>query len=159
MFWSPWNTQASLNYSPSAPEGPVTRTRMLEWFLLFAAVVQSLTHVWLFMTPWSASCQASLSFTISESLLKLPSVKSVMLSNGLILCYSLLLLPSICPRIRSFPMSQLVALGGQSIGASALASIFSMNTQGWFPLRLAEFDFLAVQGTFKSLLQCHSLKR
>ena len=158
MFWSPWTTQASLNYSPSAPEGPVTRTRMLEWFLLFAAVVQSLAHVWLFMTPWSASCQASLSFTISESLLKLPSIKSVMLSNRLILCYSLFLLPSICSRIRSFPMSQLFALGGQSIGASALASIFSMNIQGWFLLRLAEFDFLAVQGTFKSLLQCHSLK-
>ena len=54
------------------------------------------------MTPWSVSCQASLSFTISKSLLKLMSIKSVMLSNRLILCHSLLLLPSISPSIRVF---------------------------------------------------------
>ena len=62
------------------------------------------------------------------------------------------------PSSGSFPMSWLFELGGQSIGASALASVFSMNIKGWFPIRLTEFDFLAVQGTFKSLLQHHSLK-
>ena len=65
--------------------------------------VQSLSHVWLFATPWTAACQASLSITISRSLLKLISFESVMLSNHLILCYPLLLLPSTFPSIRVFP--------------------------------------------------------
>ena len=65
-------------------------------------IVQSLSHVRLFVTPWTAACQASLSFTISQSLLKLMSIESVMPSNHLILCHSILLLPSIFPRIRVF---------------------------------------------------------
>ena len=66
------------------------------------AVVQSLDHVWLFTTPGTAACQASLSFTISQSLLKLMSIESVMPSNHLILCHLLLLLPSIFPIISVF---------------------------------------------------------
>ena len=65
-------------------------------------VVQFLSHVQLFATPWTAACQASLSFTISLSLLKLTCIKSVMPSNHLILCHSLLLLPSIFPSVRVF---------------------------------------------------------
>ena len=65
-------------------------------------VVQSLSHVRLFVTPWTAACQASLSFTIFRSLLKLMSIESVMPSNQLILCCPLLLLPSIFPSIRVF---------------------------------------------------------
>ena len=65
-------------------------------------VVQLLNHLRLFATPWSAACQASLSFTISRSLLKLMSIESMMLSNYLILCCPLLLLPSILPSIRVF---------------------------------------------------------
>ena len=65
-------------------------------------VVQSLNHVWLFVTPRTAACQASLSFTISQSLLKLMSIESMMPSNHLILCHSILLLPSIFPSIRVF---------------------------------------------------------
>ena len=76
----------------------------------------------------------SLSFTISWSLLSFMSIESVMLSNHLILCCSLLLLPSILPSIRVFPMSRLFTSGGQSIGASALASVLPVNIQGWFPL-------------------------
>ena len=68
-------------------------------------VVQLLSPVQLFQTPWTAAHQASLSFTISQSLLKLTSVESVMPSNHLILCRPLLLLPSIFPSIRVFPMS------------------------------------------------------
>ena len=70
--------------------------------LEIVALVQLLSHVQLFVTPWTAICQASLSFTISQSLLKLMSIKSVIPSNHLILCHLLLLLPSIFPTIRIF---------------------------------------------------------
>ena len=99
--------------------------------------VQSLNHVWhvwLFATPWTAACRASLSITNSWSLLKLMSIKSVMTSNHLILCCPLLLLPLIPPSIGVFPMSQLFAWRGQSIGVSASASVLPMNTQDWSPL-------------------------
>ena len=98
-------------------------------------VVQSLSRVQLFVTSWTAACQASLSFTISWSLLKLMSIELVMPSNHLILCRPLLLLSSIFPSIRSFQMSLLFASGGQSIGVSASTSVLPMNTQEWSPLR------------------------
>ena len=82
-------------------------------------------------TPWTAASQASLSFTISRSLLKLLSIESVMLSKHLILCHPLLLLPSIFPESGSFPVSQF-ASGGQSIETSASASVLPMNIRGWF---------------------------
>ena len=78
--------------------------------------------------------QASLSFINSRSLLKLMSIESVMPSNHLILCCPLLLLPLIFPSIRSFPVSQFFAPGGQSIGVSASTSVLPMNIQDWFPL-------------------------
>ena len=81
----------------------------------------------------TATRQAPLPFTISRSLLRLMSIDLVMRSNHLILCHPLLQ-PSIFPSIGSFPMSQLFASGGQSIGASASASVLPMNIQGWFPL-------------------------
>ena len=93
-------------------------------------------HVRLFVTPWTAARKASLFFTISWSLLKLMSIESTMPSNQLILCHPLLLLPSIFPASESFPMSQLITSGCQSIGASASASVLPMNIQDWFPLRL-----------------------
>ena len=80
--------------------------------------VQLLSCVLLFATPWTAACQASLSFTISWSLLKLMFIESVMPSNHLILCHPLLLPPSIFPSTESFPMSQFFASGGQSIGVT-----------------------------------------
>ena len=86
--------------------------------------------------PWTAAGQASLSFTISQSLLKLMSIESVMSSNHLVLCHPLLLQSSIFPSIRVLSMSRLFTSGGQSIGASALASVVPMNIQGWFPLAL-----------------------
>ena len=103
--------------------------------------VQSLSCVQLFMTPWTAACQASMSFTLSWSLLKLMSIESVMASNYLILCCPFLLLPLIFPSIRVFfPLSQHFASGSQSIGASA--SVLPMNIQGWFPLGLTGLIFL-----------------
>ena len=95
--------------------------------------VPSLSCVRLLETPWTAARQASLSITNCQSLLKLISIESVMPSNHLILCRPLLLLPSILAS-GSFPMSQLFASGGQSIGVSASASVLQVNTQNWFPL-------------------------
>ena len=92
---------------------------------------QSLSCVRLFVTPWTAAQQASLSITNSWSLFKLMSIESVMPSKHLILCRPLLLLPSIFPSIGSFQMSQLFASDGQSIGVSALTSVLPMKTQDW----------------------------
>ena len=96
---------------------------------------QWLSHVQLFATPWTAACQASLSITNSQSLLKLMSIKLVMPSNHLILCRPLLLLPSIFPSIRVFPMSQFFASSGQSIGASASASVLPTNIQDYTSIK------------------------
>ena len=96
--------------------------------------VQSLSHDQLFATPWTAALQASLSITSSRSLRKLMSIESVMPSNHFILCRPLLLLPSIFPSIWVFPMSQLFASGGQSIGVSASTLVLPVNTQDWSPL-------------------------
>ena len=97
----------------------------------------------LFAIPWTAACQASLSITNSRSLLKFMSIKSVMPSNHLILCHPLLLLPSIFSSIRVF--SNVLALG-QSIGASALASVLPMNIQDLFPLGLTGWVSLQSKG-------------
>ena len=89
-------------------------------------VAQSLSCVQLFATPWTAACQASLSFTISHRLFKLMSIESVIPPSRLILC-PLLLLPSVFPSIKFF--SNESALCGQSIGVSASASVLPMNIQ------------------------------
>ena len=116
---------------------------------MLCGVVQLLNHVWLFATLWTAAHQASLSFTISLSLLKLMSTELVMPSNHLILCHHLLLLPSIFPSIRVFfPMSQLFTAGDRSIGASASATVLPMNIQSWFPLGLTGLISLQSQESF-----------
>ena len=99
--------------------------------------VQSLSRVWLFVTPWIVARQASLSITNSQSSLKLTSIESVMQSSHLILCRPLLLLPPVPPSIGSFPMCQIFTWGSQNIGVSALASVLPMNIQDWFPLEWA----------------------
>ena len=83
--------------------------------LFLSLVVQWLGRVWLLVAPWTASCQASLSITISQSLPKLMSTESVMPSNHLIFCCPFLLLPSIFPSIRVFPLSQVFASGGKGL--------------------------------------------
>ena len=92
-------------------------------------ITQSPSRVRLFVTPWTTTCQASLSLTISWSLPKFMSTESVMPSNHLNLCLLLLLLPSIFPASGSSPMSQLFTSGGQSIGVSA--SVLPMSIQDW----------------------------
>ena len=105
----------------------------------------SLSCVRLFATPWTAACQASLSITNSWSLFKLMSIKSVILSNHLILCHPLVLLPSL-PASGSFPMSQFFISDGQSTGASASASVLPMNIKDWFPLGLTYLISLLSKG-------------
>ena len=99
-------------------------------YLLFSCSVVSDS----LRTPWTVACQASLSITNSQSLLKLMSIESAMPSNHLVLCHPLLFLPSIFPSIGSFLTSQLFISGGHSIGASASASVLPMNSQDWSPL-------------------------
>ena len=113
--------------------------------------VQSLSCIWLVVTPWAAAGQASLFITISWSLLKLMLIESVMPSNHLSLCHLLLLLPSIFPSFGFFPVSQLFALGGQSTGASALASFLPVNIQDWSPLGWTGLISLQFKGLLRVL--------
>ena len=96
--------------------------------------VQSLSRVWLFVTPWTAARQASLSITNSGSLLKLMPIESVMPSNHLILCLPFSFCLQTFPTSGSFQMSQFFTSGGQSVRVSASASVLPMNSQDWFPL-------------------------
>ena len=101
------------------------------------SLVQSLSRVRLFVTPWSAACQASLSITNSQSLLKLMSIESVMSFNHLSLCHPFSSCLQSYPASGAFPVSQIFLSSGLSIGAPASASVLLMNIQGWFPLRLS----------------------
>ena len=120
-------------------------SKLSYWSFQFSSV-QSLSHVWLFATPWIAARQASLSITNSRSSLKLTSIELVLPSSHLILCRPLLLLPPLPPTIRMFPMSQLFAWGGQSTRVSALALFLPNNTQGWSPLELTGWISLQSKG-------------
>ena len=93
--------------------------------------VQLLSHVQLFVTPWTAACQNCLSITNSQNLFKLMPIESVMPSNHLILCHPLLLPPSIFPRIMVFLNESFFVSGGQSVRVSASTSVLPMNTQDW----------------------------
>ena len=120
--------------------------------------VQSLSHVRLFATPWTAACQASLSITNSWSLLKLISIESVMPSNHLILCRSLLLLPSIFPRIRVFSNESAFCIRWPKYWSFSFSISPSNEQSRLISFRMDWLDLLAVQGTLKSLLQHHSSK-
>ena len=123
---------------------------MLGQALQCIVVIQSLSCVWLFVTPWTAAGQASLSFTISWSLLKLISIESVMPSNHLILCCSFLLLLSVFPSIRTFFNESAFCIRWPSIRASA--SVLAMNIQGWFPLGLTGLILLIFFSTLFCLI-------
>ena len=100
--------------------------------VIAVVVVQSLSHVQLFVTPRTAASQASQSFTISRSLLKFMATELVMPSNHVILCHPFSY-PQSFPISGFFPVSQIVTSSDQSIGALASASVLPMNIQGWFP--------------------------
>ena len=119
---------------------------------------QSLSHVQLFATPWTAVRQASLSITNSRSLLKLMSITLVMPSNHLILCHPLLLLPSIFPSIRVFSNESVLHIRWTKYCSFSFSINLSNEYSRLISFRMDWFDLLAVQGTLKSLLQHHSSK-
>ena len=121
-------------------------------------VVQLLDHVQLSVTPWIAASQVSLSFTISQSLLRLMSIESMMPSNHLVLCCPLLLLPSIFPSFRVFPNESILHIRWPKYWSFSLSISPSNEYSGLISLRIDSVDLLAVQGTLKSLLQHHSSK-
>ena len=118
---------------------------MHRWTFNTFSSVQSLSHVWLFATPWITERQASLSITNSRSSLRLTSIESVMPSSHLSS-----VVPSSCPQSlpasESFPMSQLFPWGGQNTGVSALASFLPKKSQGWSPSEWTGWISLQSQG-------------
>ena len=108
------------------------------------------------MTPWTAALEASLPFTISQSLLKLISTESMMLSNHLILCCPPFLPPAVFPSIRSFSSESALPVRWPKYWSFSIS--LSSEYSGLISFRIDWFDLLAVQGTLKSLLQHHSLK-
>ena len=119
--------------------------------------VQLFSRVQLFTTPWSAACQASLSFTNSRSLLKLMSIESVMPPNH-VLGYSLLLLSSIFPSNRVFSNESVLCIRWPKYWSFSFSISPPNEYSGLISFRIDLFDLLAVQGTLKSLLQHHSSK-
>ena len=120
--------------------------------------IQSLSHVWLIATPWTAAHQTSLSITSSQSLLKLMSITSVMPFNHLILCCPLLLLPSIFSSIRVFSNESVLRIRWPNYWNFSFSISPSNEYSGLIFFRMDWFDRLAVQGTLKSLLQHYSSK-
>ena len=119
---------------------------ILIFIYMSIVIVQSLSRVLFFATPWTAAGQASLSFTISRGLCKFMSIEFVMPSNHLILYRPFLLFPQSLLASGAFTTSQLFTSGSQSIGGSA--SVLSMNIQGWLPLGLTGLISLLSKGLF-----------
>ena len=120
--------------------------------------VHWLSRVWLFATPWTAACQASLSITNSQSLPKLTSIESVMPSNQLILCCPLLFLPLIFPSIRVFSNESALHIRWPKFWSFSFSISPSSEHPELISFRMDWLDLLAVQGTLKSLLQHHTSK-
>ena len=135
--------------------------RPVSWpycFLAHFSSVQLLSRVRLFVTPWTAARQASLSITNSWSLLKLMSIESVMPSNHLILCCPLLLPPSIFPSIRVFSSESVLCIRWPKYWSCSFSISPSKEYSGLISFRMDWLDLLAVQGTLKSFLQHHISK-
>ena len=128
------------------------------YFVYQFSSVQSLSHVWLFATPWTAAHQALLSITNFWNLLKLMSIELMMPSNRLILCCPLLLPPSIFSSIRVFSSESVLRIRWPEYWSFSFSISPSNEYSGLISFRIDQFDLLAVQGTLKSLLQHHSSK-
>ena len=128
------------------------------YFKIRVPSVQSLSHVRLFVTPWTAAHQASMSITNSQSLLKLMSIKSVMPCNHLILCHLLLLLPSIFPSIRIFSNELVLRIRWPKYWSFSFSINPSNEYSGLISFRMDWLALIVVQGTLKNLLQHHSSK-
>ena len=123
-----------------------------------AVVDESISHVWLFATPCTAALQSSLSFTISQSLLKIMSIELVMPSNHLILCHPLLFLLSVFPSITVFPKESGLCIWWPKYWSFSFNISPSNEYSRLISFRTDWFDLLVIQGTLESLLQHHSLK-
>ena len=132
----------------------ICRLSLLSRLLLFSRSVVSDS----FVTPWTAACQASVSFIISRSLLTLMSIELVMASNHLIVCRHILLLPSIFPSIRVFSNESALCMRWPKYWSFSLRISPSSEHPGLISFRMDWLDLLAVQGALKSLLQHHSSK-
>ena len=128
-----------------------------EILLLCFSSVQLLSRIRLFVTPWTAARQATLSITNSQSLLKLMSIKLVMPSNHLILCRPILL-PSVFPSIRVFSTESVLRISWPKYWSFSFSTSPSNEYSGLISFRMDWLDLLAVQGTLKNLLQDHSSK-
>ena len=126
-------------------------------FIIFQKV-KSLSHVQLFVTPWTAAWQALLSSTVSQSSLKFMSVESVMLSHHLILHRPLLLLPSIFPSIRVLSSGSALRIMWPKYWSFSFSINPSNEFSGFIPFKIDWFDLCAVLGTLKGLLQHHNSK-
>ena len=146
-IWSSWFT---LFWGPAC--------RILSMTLLASVVVHVLSRVWLFATPWTAACQASLTITSSQSLLKLMSIELVMPFNHLILCRPLLLLPSILPSIKVFSNKLTLCIRWPKYWRFSFSISPSNEYSGLISFKIDWFDLREVQGTLKNLLQHHSSK-
>ena len=117
---------------------------------VYVHIVQSLRRVWLFVTPWTAACQACLSFTISQSLLKLIFIELVMLSNYLILCHPLLFLSSIFPNIRAFSSESTLCIRWPNYQSFSVSMSLLNEYSGLISFRIDWFGLFVVQGSLKS---------
>ena len=132
----------------------------LHWYFKAKSVqLSQLSRVWLFVTPWTAAHQASLSITNTQSLVKLMSIESVMPSNHLILCCPLLLLPSIFPSIRVFSNESFLPIRWPKCWSFDFSISPSNEHPGLISFWKDWLDLLAVQGTLKSLLQHHKISQ
>ena len=140
MFTVWWSTVGLIHYSFLNPSETITSEKYAQKiYLLFSRSV-----IWLFETPWTAARQVSLSFTISQSLLKLMSIESVMPSNHLIFCRPLLLLPSIFPSIRVFSNESVLHIIWPKYWSLSFSISPSNEFSGLISLRIDCFDLLAV---------------
>ena len=146
-----WLTEPQLHSGNNVPHHR-------KWTMIQFSSVQSLSCVWLFVTPWTAARLASLSITNSQSLLKLMSIESLMPSSHLILCHPLLFPPSIFPSIRVFSNESVLHIRRPKYWSFSFSISPSNEYSGLISFRMDWLDLLAVQGTLKSLLQHHSSK-
>ena len=143
---------------PGSSTHGIFQARVLEWGAIAFSSIQSLSHVRLFETPWTAAYQASQSITNSQRLLNLISIESVMPSNHLILCRPHLLLPSVFPSIRVFSNESALCIRWPKYWSFSFSISPSNGYSGLISFRIDWLDLLAVQETLKSLLQHCSSK-
>ena len=153
-----WSNNSTPVYISRKKKSRSTSSKRYVYPVVYSTVVQLLSCVQFFATPWTATHQASLSFPISQSLLRLMSIESVIPSNHLILCHPLLLLPSVFASIRVFSNESVLRIRWPKYWSCSFSISPSNEYSGLISFRIDWFDLLAGQGTLKSLIQHHNSK-